>query len=202
MYKVSENRKCTEWPQTELEHVAVISILYTLNTYPLGPNFGPCRSTTNRFRDKNSLCTRSVKIRNAPSDSKMNLKHLAGKRILYTQNTYSLGPNFGAFHSRISRFRDICARSRKLKVHRMTPNWIWTRSRRQYSIYSKYLPLKLKCCSVSLYDKAFPRYSMCKVGEYRKNTEWPHTELEHLTVKSILYTKYLPLRYKVWCVSL
>ncbi len=32
MYKVSENRKCTEWPQTELKHLTVKSTLYTLNT--------------------------------------------------------------------------------------------------------------------------------------------------------------------------
>ena len=41
MYKVGENRKCTESPQTELEHLTVESIPYTLNTYPWGPNFGP-----------------------------------------------------------------------------------------------------------------------------------------------------------------
>ena len=34
MYKVFENQQCTEWPQTELEHVTDKSTLYTLNTYP------------------------------------------------------------------------------------------------------------------------------------------------------------------------
>ncbi len=32
MYKVSENRKCTEWPQTELEQLTVKNTLYTLLT--------------------------------------------------------------------------------------------------------------------------------------------------------------------------
>ncbi len=33
MYRISENQKCTEWPQTELEHLTVKSSLYTLKTY-------------------------------------------------------------------------------------------------------------------------------------------------------------------------
>ncbi len=55
-FKVVENRKCTEWPQTDLEHLkklAVESILYTLNAYPRGSNFhgfGPI-TRTNLFRD-------------------------------------------------------------------------------------------------------------------------------------------------------
>ncbi len=68
MYKVSKNQKCTEWPQTELSHLTVKSTLYTLNTYPYGPNFRPFRSTTSRFWD-----TRSSKIANAPSDPNLNL---------------------------------------------------------------------------------------------------------------------------------
>ena len=51
MYKVGENRKCTEWPQTELEHLTVKSTLHTLNTYPWGPKFGPFHSKTNGFQD-------------------------------------------------------------------------------------------------------------------------------------------------------
>ena len=45
---------------------------------------------------------------------------------------------------------------------------------------------------------------MHKVGENRKWTEWPQTELDNLSVKSTLYicTKYLPLWSKFWSVSL
>ncbi len=60
IYTVGENRKCTEWPQTELEDLTVKSNLCTLNTYPWGPNFGPFHSTNSRFRD--TTCTRSAKV--------------------------------------------------------------------------------------------------------------------------------------------
>ncbi len=68
-YKVAENRKswkCTEWPQTELEYLTVKKLLYTWNTYPWGPNFGPFHSTTIDFQD-----TRLPKIGNAPNDPKL-----------------------------------------------------------------------------------------------------------------------------------
>ncbi len=62
--------QCTEWPQTDPEHLTVKSTLYTLNTYPWGPPFAPFRSTISRFRD--TTCTRSVKIGNALNDPKLN----------------------------------------------------------------------------------------------------------------------------------
>ncbi len=44
---------------------------------------------------------------------------------------------------------------------------------------------------------------MYKVGENRKCTELPQTELKHLTVKiTQLYTKYLLLGLNFWSVSL
>ena len=46
-----ETRKCTERLQIELKHLTVKTTLYTLNTYPRGPNVGPFRSTTSSFRD-------------------------------------------------------------------------------------------------------------------------------------------------------
>ncbi len=101
MYKVGENRKCTEWPQTELEHLTVKNTLYTLNTYPWRPNFGPLRSTISRMWDK--TCTRSAKIGNAPNDPKLNL---TVKSTLYTLKSYPWGPNFHLFHSMNSRFWD------------------------------------------------------------------------------------------------
>ena len=33
-YKVDENRKCTQWPQNDLNHLSVKSTLSTLNTHP------------------------------------------------------------------------------------------------------------------------------------------------------------------------
>ena len=62
------NRKWTEWPQTDLEDLTVKSTLYTLNTYPWGPNFRQFRSSTSRFGD-----ARSSKIGNAPNEPKLSL---------------------------------------------------------------------------------------------------------------------------------
>ena len=59
-YKAAENQKCTEWPQTELGHLTIKTTLYTLHTYPWGPNFGPFHRTTSHFPD-----TKSSKIGNA-----------------------------------------------------------------------------------------------------------------------------------------
>ncbi len=67
-YKVTKNQKCTEWPQTEFEHLHS-KVLYTSSWRP---NFGPFRSTINRFRD--TICTRLPKIGDALNDLKLNLK--------------------------------------------------------------------------------------------------------------------------------
>ena len=102
-----ENRKWTEWSQTELEHLTVKITLY-LNTYPWGPNFGPFHSTISHFRD---TCTRSAKIGNAPNDPTLNLNTNSQRYYIYsryTLNTYPWGPNFGPFNSTISRFRGKC----------------------------------------------------------------------------------------------
>ena len=67
-YKVVESRKCTEWPQNDLNHLTFKSTLYTLNTYLRGQNFTPSRSMASRFRD-----TRLSKIGNAQNDPRMTL---------------------------------------------------------------------------------------------------------------------------------
>ena len=68
------------------------------------------------------------------------------------------------------------------KMHWTTPNW--TCDSQKDSIYTTYLLLRSKCGSVSLYD------STTLVIQIRKCTERPQTELEHLTVKSVLHTLY------------
>ncbi len=65
-YRLVKNRKCTEWPQNELNLLCVNSTLYTLNTHSRSPNFTPFHSTTRRFWD-----TRLSKIGNAPNDPRM-----------------------------------------------------------------------------------------------------------------------------------
>ena len=93
MYKAGKNRICTEWPQTELEHLTLKSTLHTLNTYSQGPNFGSFRSTVSRFRD--TTCTRSAKIGNAPNDPKLNLTLNSQKYAIYTM-TYPLRSKFSS----------------------------------------------------------------------------------------------------------
>ncbi len=91
MYKVGENRKCTEWPQTELEHLTVQTTIHTLNIYPWGPNFGPFNSTINRFRDTTYKISENRKCAEWPQTE---LEHLTGNITLYTLNTYPWGSNF------------------------------------------------------------------------------------------------------------
>ncbi len=67
----------------------------------------------------------------------------------------------------------------------MTPNWPWTCYSDRYSACMKDLPLGLNFWSVSLYDHWFSRY---KVPQNQKSTECSQTEIEHLTVKTTLYT--------------
>ena len=103
LYKVGKNRKCNDWPQINLQHLTVKSTLYTLKTYPRGPNFHPFCSTTSRFWD-----TRLSKIRNAPSGAKLtDLEHLTVKSTLYTLNIYPWDTNFGPYHSTTSGFQGI-----------------------------------------------------------------------------------------------
>ncbi len=52
-----------------LEQVTVESTLYTLNTYPRVPNFGPFL----QLAISKTICTRSAKIRNAPNYPELNL---------------------------------------------------------------------------------------------------------------------------------
>ena len=80
---------------------------------PLRPPFSPFRSSISHFRD--TTCTRSAKIVNAPNDPKLTFKHLTVKRTLYTLNIYPRDPHFGPFRSMISHFWDTtCTRSAKI----------------------------------------------------------------------------------------
>ncbi len=178
----------------------MISTLQTVKTYLWGWNFGPVCSTTTGF-----LYIRSPENQKCTEWPKNELEHLTIKSTLYTLNAYRWDPNFVPFRSTISSFRDTtCISLPKSEMHRMTPNWTWTLNSQKYSMYTKYLPLRPKFWSVSLYDQLFLRHNMYKIGENRKSTEWLQTDLEHLTVKRTLYiyTKYLTVRLKFWSISL
>ncbi len=72
-----------------LEAFNLTSILYTLNTHPLGPNITLFRSMRSHFRN-----TRLSKIRNAPKWPQTGLKHSTVESILYTLNTHTPRPKF------------------------------------------------------------------------------------------------------------
>ncbi len=46
----AKNRKCIEWPETDLEHLILKSPLYSLNTCCRGPNFTPFHSKMAPFQ--------------------------------------------------------------------------------------------------------------------------------------------------------
>ncbi len=77
MSKVGENRKCTEWPQTELEQLTVKSTLYTLLT--------PEGQIMVRFalRLAVSEIQGRQKSKNALSDPKLNL-NIQQSKVPYT----------------------------------------------------------------------------------------------------------------------
>ena len=155
-----ENRKCTEWPQTELEHLRVKG---TINTYPKDQSlvhFAVCLAVSE---------SRSSKIWNTCTPN--------SKNTLYTLKCYLRGPNFGQFRSTTSRFWDTM--STKITDAPNDPNLTWTHNSQKYPVYTKYLPLRQKIWSLTLYDQPFPRYKDVK---NRKCTTWPQNELEHLTV--------------------
>ncbi len=67
-YKVVKNRqnqKCTEWPETDLEHLAIKNTLNILN-------FRPFCSTTSRFQDTMLLTIKNFE--NVPNDLRLSLK--------------------------------------------------------------------------------------------------------------------------------
>ncbi len=89
-------RKCTEWPQTDFEILPVKSASHTSSNCARGPNFGPISDQLydqgfSRYKvDENRKCTELLRTE---------LEHLTVKIILYAQNTYPWGPNFGPFRS-------------------------------------------------------------------------------------------------------
>ena len=67
----------------------------------------------------------------------------------------------------------------------MTSEWSWKLNYQKYPVYSGYCAPEVHFLSVSLYDHTFSGY---KVIENWKSTEWPQSDIEHLTVKRSLYT--------------
>ncbi len=92
---------------------------------------------------------------------------LQGQITPYRYNNCPRVPSFTLFRSTSNRFQvtghfDTSALNdpkmtlntghQILEMHPMTPNWTWTLNSQKYSIYTKYLPLRPKFCSVLLYN--------------------------------------------------
>ena len=133
-YKVAENRKCTEWPQTDLKHLTVKSTLHTLNTYPMRPKcwcFSLYDYPFPRYKvDQNRKQTEWPQTE---------LKHLTVKVTLYTIEWSPPGAHIVVRFALRPAICEIQGR-RKSEMHRMTPNWTWTLNSQKYPVYTKYLP--------------------------------------------------------------
>ena len=196
-YNVAGNRKCTEWPQTELEHLTVNITLCILNAYPWGPNVGPFRSTTSRFRD-----TRSSKIGNTQNDPHTEPEHLAVKTTLYTLNTYPGGPNFGPLRSTTSHFWDI--RSSKignaLDDPKLNLNTSQSKALCIHYILTPRSPNLAQILVRFALRLALTEIQGCqKLKMHRMIPNWTSTRNSQ---NYSVYTEYLPHRPKIWSVSL
>ena len=98
-YKVAEIRKCTEWPQTELEQLTVKNTPYTLTTgtYLRGPNFVVCFALWQAVSEIQGR--RKSEMHRMTPNSTWTLKESKLPCI------HSRGPNFGLFRSTISNFQ-------------------------------------------------------------------------------------------------
>ena len=114
------------------------------------------------------------------------LEHIRVKSTMHIESTYSRGTNLCSFalQSAFFEIQDY-RKSNKLEMHRMTSEWPWKVKGTKYRTYTKYLPPRSKVWPASLYDQPFSRYNFV---EYEKYTEWPQKDVEHLAVKSTLYT--------------
>ena len=99
-----ENRKCTEWPQTELEHLTVKITPCTLNTYPWGPIL--VRFALRVFVSEIQYVYKVGENWKGTEWSQIELEHLTVKSTLYTLCTYPRSPNFGTLRSTTNRFHD------------------------------------------------------------------------------------------------
>ncbi len=97
-----ENRKYTEWPETELEHLTIKRTLYTLIVYPEAHIL---------VRFPLRLAVSEIQYEQGRQKSEMHRMTLNWAWQLnsqkYSIHIYLLGPNCRPFFSTISGFRDI-----------------------------------------------------------------------------------------------
>ena len=196
MYNV-KNRKCTNWPQTGIEHLTVKSAPYTLNTYPWGPNFGVFCSNTSRFWD-----TRSSKIEKCTEWAQTELENLTVKITLYTLHTpkAQILVRFGLRFA-VSVIQHVQGR-RKSKMHQ------WPQTELED------LTVKSTLYTPSTYPEAqiLVRFALpLAISEMQHVQGQRKLEMHRMTPnwtwrldsqKYSIYTQYLPLRSKFSSVSL
>ncbi len=121
---------------------------------------------------------------------------------LYTLNIYPWGPNFGPVYSTISCFWDTTnTRSAKIGNASNDPRPIL--KIQQLKVLYMYQILTQEALILVLFALRLAVSEIQHVqGQRKSETEWPQTELEHLTVKSTLYILHIPPRPKFWSVSL
>ena len=85
--------------------------------------------------------------------------------------------------SRTSCFRDT--RSSKIGNAPNDPKWTWTLNSQKYSTYRKYLTPEVQ---ILIRFALWLAVSEIQGRQNQKFTEWPQTELEHLTINTTLYT--------------
>ncbi len=78
------------------------------------------------------------------------------------------------------------------KMHRMISEWPWKLYSQKYPACTNYSPPRSKFWPLSLHDKLFLRYKVVENWKNGKCTKLPQNELEHLTIKSNLYTLVTP----------
>ena len=134
--------KCTEWPQNDLKHLTVESTLYTLDTYPWGPNF--VRFTLQPVVFEIQSCYK-LEMHQITSEWPWTLPKV---HCIRTLNTYPRGRNFNPFCCTTSHFRDT--RLQKMGNARNDLRMTLNTSLSKFPICIECLSLRPKFHSVSL----------------------------------------------------
>ncbi len=155
-YKVVNKRKCTKWPQNDLEHLVKRIYPVYIKYQPQRYNFFPFHSTDSCFQDTclskvGKIWSWTLKNQNCPICT----KYLTPRPNFSSVLLYN--PPF--FQPEIS------------EMYRMTSDWFWNLNSQTYliwlSIYPRGLNLGPFCSTTS-------RFRDTRLFKNRKNTDAPH----------------------------
>ncbi len=126
-------------------------IVYTVNSYPRGTNFGVFRSTAHRFRDtkvvNSQKCTECSQI----YPTHLNVKYSIHTKYLSPRHKYWLVLFYDQPTSKIQG----CQKS---EMHQMTTEWPWALKSQKVSYTQQVNTPKPKLWSIWLYDQPFLTY--------------------------------------------